>query len=156
MVRALVDTGRVMLRRSTCVEKGFGVTSGLSSEESHKGSRQASTAAHNVIPGLPRPLHVIQQVAQPQLWQPVQLWRGFQQDPAAPSSSKILFLGLPPDDMADSTVSTQIVDSNPVSLYVCQHPTLAYLKQALAAEEPTQFSRLYSAHDGHMSSHKCT
>jgi hypothetical protein len=41
--------------------------------------------------------------------------------------------------MAESTVSTQVMDSNPISLYVCQHPTLAYLKQALAAEEPTKF-----------------
>jgi len=70
----LVDIGIFMLRHYTCVEKGFGVTSGLSSEESHKGSRQASTAAHDVITGLPRPLHVIQHVGQPQLWQPVQLW----------------------------------------------------------------------------------
>ncbi|KAA6428836.1 MAG: hypothetical protein FRX49_01711 [Trebouxia sp. A1-2] len=55
-------------RRSTCVEKGFGVTSRLSSEESHKGSGQASTAAHNVIPGLPRPLHVIKQLGQQGFW----------------------------------------------------------------------------------------
>jgi len=78
LVQALADIvvsiGTVMFRRSTCVEKGLGVTGGFRSEESHKGSRQASTAPHNVIPGLPSPLHVIQHVGQPQLWQPIQLW----------------------------------------------------------------------------------
>ena len=66
----------------TLLKKGLGVTSGLSSEDSDKGCRQTSTAPHNVIPGLALPLHVGQQMVQPQLWQAVQLWGSLQQHPA--------------------------------------------------------------------------
>ena len=75
--------------RCTLLEQSLGMASRLSSEDSNKGCRQTSTTPHNIIPGLSPPLHVGQQMVQPQLWQAVQLWRTLQQHPARHSSTAV-------------------------------------------------------------------
>ena len=79
----------------TSMEESLGVASGLASKEGHKRSRQAGAASHDVVPRLAGPLHVVQQMLQPQLRQAVQLWRCLQQHPAGRQASGIRCEELP-------------------------------------------------------------